>query len=101
MLKVRKDRVHLGSPVHALKVDESAARKQVLLQTNDGKWEAFDHVILACHSDVALSLLQKGGTILPREEELLGKFKWNKNEAVLHTDLRVRKACLYACDSRY
>ncbi len=31
-----------------------------------------------------------GGSIQPKEEEILGMFKWNKNEAVLHSDPKVR-----------
>jgi predicted NAD/FAD-binding protein len=88
-LKLLKDRVHLGNPVAAVKVDDSSAQRKVLLQTEDGNWDSYDHVILACHSDAALAILQKGGSVVPRERELLQKFQWNKNEAVLHTDTRV------------
>lgn len=45
---------------------------------------------MACHSDAVLSILKAGGNIQPKEEEILGMFKWNKNDAVLHSDPKVR-----------
>lgn len=90
MRKLPVDRVHLGNPIQAAKVDDSTGRRQVLLQTNDGHWETFDHAIFACHSDATLEILRRGGNILPDEEHLLSKFQWNKNGAVLHTDNRVQ-----------
>ena len=50
--------------------------------------EAYDHVILACHSDAALELL-RAGNVSPTEERLLKSFQWNRNEAVLHSDVKV------------
>lgn len=62
----------------------------VVLTTADGKTETFDHVILACHSDTALGILRAGDSGATQDEErLLGAFKWNRNEAVLHSDTRV------------
>ena len=89
MHKVRKEQVHQGSPVVAIAVSESMVQRKVALQTKDGNWHSYDHVILACHSDAALAMLEKGGSIIPSERELLRKFQWNKNVAVLHTDTRV------------
>lgn len=48
--------------------------------------EAFDEVVLACHSDQALALLADAG--LP-EREVLGTIRYQPNEAVLHTDASV------------
>ena len=48
-----------------------------------GSWGDFDHVILACHADQALRLLQRPS---PHESEILGSFPYQQNEAVLHTD---------------
>jgi predicted NAD/FAD-binding protein len=45
--------------------------------------EAFDEVILACHSDQALALLADAD---PVEREVLGAIRYQSNEAVLHTD---------------
>ena len=48
--------------------------------------EAYDHVILACHSDMALDIL-RGGNISDAEERILRSFKWTRNDAVLHSDI--------------
>ncbi len=49
-----------------------------------GAPENFDHVIFACHSDQALSIL--GDDARPVERELLTRFPYSRNIAVLHTD---------------
>jgi predicted NAD/FAD-binding protein len=48
--------------------------------------ERFDHVVMATHSDQALSLLADASH---REHELLGAIPYQPNEAVLHTDARM------------
>jgi predicted NAD/FAD-binding protein len=48
--------------------------------------ERFDQVVLACHSDQALALLEAP---TPAEREVLGAIGFQPNEAVLHTDARV------------
>jgi predicted NAD/FAD-binding protein len=69
--------IHLEEPV--LSVNEGAS---VQLETARQAYE-FDYVILACHSDESLAIA-KG---LPeKKRELLSKFRYNKNLAVLHTD---------------
>jgi predicted NAD/FAD-binding protein len=45
--------------------------------------EMFDDVVLATHSDQALRLLQDAS---PRERQLLGDIRYEKNTAVLHAD---------------
>ncbi|HTT04695.1 MAG TPA: FAD-dependent oxidoreductase [Steroidobacteraceae bacterium] len=45
--------------------------------------ERFDQVVLACHSDQALTLLSDAST---REREVLGAMPYQANDAVLHTD---------------
>ncbi|HUL18892.1 MAG TPA: FAD-dependent oxidoreductase [Steroidobacteraceae bacterium] len=45
--------------------------------------ERFDHVVLACHSDQALALLEDADA---RERELLGSIEYQTNEVLLHTD---------------
>jgi predicted NAD/FAD-binding protein len=56
---------------------------QVQLYFGDGRTEVFDDVILACHSDQALSLLMD-----PSEAEarVLSGIPYQGNEVVLHTD---------------
>ncbi len=58
----------------------------VRVMTNGGDSERFDHVVMACHADQALALLE-----LPSDSEhrLLSKFAYEENHAVLHTDERV------------
>lgn len=46
--------------------------------------EAFDQVVLACHSDQALNLL--GATASPGQREVLSAIRYQPNRAVLHTD---------------
>jgi predicted NAD/FAD-binding protein len=48
--------------------------------------ESFDHVVLACHSDQALSLLADA---TPSERAILGAIRYHPNEVVLHTDERL------------
>ncbi len=45
--------------------------------------QRYDHVVLATHSDQALSLLADPTT---RERQVLGAIPYQRNEAVLHTD---------------
>lgn len=62
---------------------------QVELTTATGAKEVFDHVILACHSDTSLDILNNGGDITDDEERLLSGIKWNRNECILHCDPNV------------
>jgi predicted NAD/FAD-binding protein len=63
---------------------ESIARNAdgVVVQTAQGM-EQFEHVILACHSDQALRLVNAPDTI---EAELLRAIPYTRNSVVLHTD---------------
>ncbi|MEM9611429.1 MAG: FAD-dependent oxidoreductase [Actinomycetota bacterium] len=46
--------------------------------------EAFDRVVLACHSDQALAMLTDAS---PAEREILGAMRYQPNTATLHTDV--------------
>lgn len=48
--------------------------------------ESFDRVVMACHADQALAMLDVPE---PIERELLGAIRYQPNEAVLHTDGRL------------
>lgn len=48
--------------------------------------EQFDHVVLACHSDQALALLDDADE---REKSVLGAMPYQANDTVLHTDASV------------
>lgn len=67
--------IHRGAPVR------SVAGTSVVLE--DGKSFDFDRVVVAAHGDQALRLLAEPS---PLEAELLSRFHYQENEAVLHTD---------------
>ncbi len=73
------ERIRLACPVAALRRDSDS----VMLQMSDGNSERFDEVIVACHADQALALLEDPTTA---EREILASFPYQPNEAVLHTD---------------
>lgn len=56
----------------------------VIITTNSGWEQTYDHVVFACHSDQALSMLEQPDA---EESHVLGKFKYQSNTAVLHTDI--------------
>ncbi len=65
----------------------------VLVRDSSGGEASYDRVVIASHADEALAMLQDAK---PLEKELLGKFRYQKNQAMLHTDEsvmpRARKA---------
>ncbi|SJL08016.1 uncharacterized protein ARMOST_11375 [Armillaria ostoyae] len=67
--KLDSSRLHLCTPVKSVK--NASSDKYVVLTTADGREEVYDHVIMACHSDIALSILKEGGDIRPEEEKIL------------------------------
>jgi predicted NAD/FAD-binding protein len=73
-------RVRLNCAVRSLRRDDDGV---VLRLGASGVEERFDEVVVACHADQALALLED-----PSEAErtLLGSFPYKHNEAVLHTD---------------
>ncbi len=78
-----RERVHLSTPVrsitrHADHVEIAAGG------SHDGAAiERYDHVVIATHSDQALTLLSDPST---QEARLLRAIPYQRNEAVLHTD---------------
>ncbi len=77
-----RDRLRVATPVAAIRrhVDH------VAISTRDGVEERFDHVVLATHSDQALALLADASDC---EHEILRAIPYQRNEAVLHTDVRL------------
>jgi len=71
--------IRLATPVAGVRRDADG----VTVRVRDGAAERFDEVILACHADQALALLDDASE---RERELLGAFPYQANEATLHTD---------------
>ncbi len=54
-----------------------------LLTLTDGSERTYDHVVLACHAPQSLAVLTDP---TPAEEQVLGAFAYQPNEAILHTD---------------
>jgi uncharacterized protein len=70
------------SPVRSV---ERMAGGGAMVVTDAGT-EKFDKVILACHADEALALLQQP---LPAERDLLMPFKYQENQITVHSDAAV------------
>lgn len=70
--------VRLNTPVGAVRRTESGVRL-----TLEAEAVEFDAVVLACHSDQALGLLEDPST---SESQILGAIPYQDNEAVLHWD---------------
>ena len=61
-------------------------QRGVEIDTGDRKGEAFDRLVLACHSDQALALL---GDPSHSEQRLLSAVRYQPNRVVLHTDAKL------------
>lgn len=72
--------VRLNSPVHCVR--RSAHAVEIALRGRPP--ESFDHVVFACHADQALRMLADPTTA---EREILNAFPYQRNVAVLHTDI--------------
>ena len=73
------DRIRVGLGVRMIRREAG----RVLVQDDDGRISAHDHVVLACHADQALGLLADPTA---QEQAVLGAFRTIGNVAVLHTD---------------
>ena len=71
--------LRLATPVRSVRRSTEA----VSVRTDGGE-ELFDEVVLACHSDQALALLDDADS---RETTLLSGIPYKANEVVLHTDV--------------
>ncbi len=79
--------IRLGSPVLGVqRTSTDDDRKYVTVTTAEMGSETFDRVILACHSDQSLRLLDDATT---DEKEILGAIRYQPNIATLHTDTSV------------
>jgi uncharacterized protein len=79
-----RGRARLGTGVE--KVVRRPADGTVELLTTDGRLEGFDHVVMATHSDQALRLLSDSSAA---ERDILGRIRYQPNQATLHTDVRL------------
>lgn len=74
--------IQTNDPVTRVRRDENG----VYLRTARGDAGQFDQVVLACHSDQALALLEAPTAA---EREVLGAIPYRMNDVVLHTDTRL------------
>jgi predicted NAD/FAD-binding protein len=74
--------IRLGCKVRSISRREDA----VIVTDTNGTSEEYSDVVIACHSDQALSLLDSP---TPDEQRLLGAIRYTKNTAVLHCDERL------------
>ncbi len=66
---------------------------KIIVETKGGEKQIFDHVIMACHADEALQLIDKP---TKDETDILGAFKYQDNKIVVHGDksfMPQRKKC--------
>jgi uncharacterized protein len=75
-----RDRVRLGRPAHVV----GRSGPGVSVRDASGETERFDQVVIACHADQALALLEGPSAA---EHEILGAFGYSRNETILHSDL--------------
>lgn len=73
------DDIRLGTPVRRV-----FRTPRGMLLAHDREVEEFDHVVLACHSDQALAILDEDAS--PAERRVLSAIRYQPNHAVLHTD---------------
>ncbi len=78
------DRLRTRMPVTGIRRGGVEGGAELTLE--DGSVETFDHVVLACHSDQALALLRDPSAA---ERDILGAIPYQKNDVVLHTDVRM------------
>lgn len=80
-----KNQLYLNNQV----VKVTKRNGKVIVSTQNGMEAEYDKAILACHADQALALLNQPTS---EEQQLLSKFKYQKNKTVLHTDDSVMPA---------
>ncbi len=74
------DRVRTGCAVTGI----GRVEGDVLVRDATGRIERYDQVVIACHADQALRLLEDPSA---EETRILGAFRYTPNRAVLHTDV--------------
>ncbi|MBX3750972.1 MAG: FAD-dependent oxidoreductase [Opitutaceae bacterium] len=77
-----RDRIRLGTTVQRIE----RTGRGVIVHTTAGESETFDRVILACHGDQALQLLDRPTA---DEARVLGEVRYQPNVATVHTDASV------------
>ncbi len=77
-----RDSIRLNSPVQQIRRSADG----IEVSTVEGGREWYDYAFVACHSDQALNMLAAPSQV---EAEVLGAIGYQRNEAVLHTDVSV------------
>ena len=101
---LEKDMIKRGVKIYTGSTAKGVRRTPagVEVRTFGNEWQKFDSIVMACHSDQSLKMLEK-----PSDDELklLSAIKYQKNQAFLHSDNVVmpkRKRCwsswVYASD---
>ncbi len=70
---------HLNQPIRRIRRLDNC----VHIELPNGEDRVYDRVVLACHADEALAMLADPTS---EEQRLLGAWRYQPNEAVLHTD---------------
>ncbi len=74
-----KDRIRLNTSVRSIR----RVPDKVIIEDRQGGRYGYDHVVMACHADQALTMLADADAV---EKRLLGKFRYERNLAILHDD---------------
>ncbi|UCF68097.1 MAG: FAD-dependent oxidoreductase [Acidobacteriota bacterium] len=74
-----RERLRLSCPISRV----TRESKGVRVHTTDGEKQLFDEVVIATHSDQALEIIDNP---TPREHEILGAIRYQRNDVVLHSD---------------
>ncbi len=82
LVKPFEHRIRRGVGVKAVSRSADGSSRVTL---HDDSHHDFDRVVIAAHGDQAAGMLADA---TPLEQELLGRFSYQTNEAVLHTDTR-------------
>jgi predicted NAD/FAD-binding protein len=82
LTKPYRERIHINTPV--VRVERLTDRIEIT--DSQGHRAAYDRVFFACHSNQALAMIQNPTTT---EREVLGAIRYQTNETVLHTDIRL------------
>lgn len=77
-----RDRIRTRAAVQGVRREGD----RVWLRANEGPWEPFDRVVLACHSDQAMAMLEPP---TQTERKLLSAIRYQENDTILHTDTSV------------
>lgn len=79
LVKTFRERIRTSMPVLRIRRDD----RGIDVATADGGVHRFDAIVVACHSDQALAMLEHPTA---SEREILGKVAYQPNDVVLHTD---------------